>query len=286
MGQAKIRKKNGTYGQRKVVTPESPSKWYAEDVVEQLQLHREHCTDPKCDESAITISFEGKKLVPMLYSHNFNEVFLGEYGTGDKSIDYQPIIALQLANPEDIRAVFNPDGSVTCMMANCDHSNHHSEPIVLKMGCQFVHSKGWALGLEKDGTVTLRCKECGDYLRTPGIARSFKLVSRPKPEWPNIFCHEHGIEPAYAACRHVLSGAKPTVLLSPDKSLPGLALCNECENDEELDVNDKERVLCVCQSGLNRDLGGRLAELLKQADILKPDKPYEAEKPDRPEIAN
>jgi hypothetical protein len=241
--------------------PPPPRKWYAEDIAEQLQEHRAHCTDPNCDESAIGLAWPGVKIVAILYPHNFNEIFLAPVGTAD----YKPFASLQLANAGDIAGMFNPDGSLPCDNPYCPvHTK--DEPTCLTMTC---HHEGLGLAFEHDGTVSLRCKVCKKVMRHSKMADSFKLAPRPKAEFPNLFCRTHGIEPGYIACIHILEdGAPPALMFRVDTEHYGEAYCDECAelykiHEEESARKVADRSHRVCQSSLNKALDGKLNEWLE-----------------------
>ena len=255
--------------QAEEITLRSPvaRKWYAEDAAEFVENHRKHCTDPTCAQ-AVAYSLRGQRMVAMVYPQKLNEIFFAVYGTGTAS-DYQPFMSLQLANPEDIRAMFKADGSLQSCQCGSGCRHGHDESMRFACLAFTCHNDGAAVTVEPNlpGVVTIRCKTCGKWLRGLGLAEQFQLAPRPKAKWPNIFCSHHGIEPGYVVCRHVLEEGKyPTWLWAPDAENVGEALCEACgklREDGSL-FKEENRALWVstCQSGLNEHLHGRLKEML------------------------
>jgi len=141
-------------------------KLYAEDLKEALEAHRANCHDPNCKETAIGLNFGIAKVVAMIKKGHPKEIFLAVFGT-DSPDDYRPFASLQLDTGDEIREMFDSDGRVK----GCVHADDHpDEPMCLTLLC---HNKGIAIVIEPNegpGVFSLRCAECGDFLR--GIHRS------------------------------------------------------------------------------------------------------------------
>jgi hypothetical protein len=235
-------------------------KLYAEDLEEALQAHRVNCHDPNCKELEIGLQFGVEKVVAMLKTGHPKEILLAPFGTNSPE-DYQPFASLQLETGDEIRGAFDSNGRVK----GCVHADDHpDDPICLTLLC---HNKGTAVAIEHKqgpGVFSLRCAVCNTILSDPDLAIQFKLAPRPKPEYPNIFCKHHGIEPAFAVCPHVLDGAYPELLLPPDEENAGEAYCAACAILAKESRYDEIKLEVICRSGLDKRLGGNLRAILER----------------------
>jgi hypothetical protein len=271
MGAAKVKKQNNKYPTptNKVVPFRSKalapvSMYFVENIARDLDFHRATCKDPQCDESIVHHD-PRFKVVAILKSGHPKEVFLAPYGRGSKE-DYQPYRSFQLATGEEIAGFFNNDGNTEA--GDCCHEHNDKTPICITLMC---HNKGidYVVDTSHPESVFLVCAEpsCRRPLRSPGFEGKFKLAAQPKAQYPNIWCDNHGIQPSYIACTHVLEGEEPMILERPDSMVVGLAVCGDSCSDalarEDCDVSQYHR---ICAGHLNDRLNGRLEDFHKEAE--------------------
>lgn len=250
--------------------PKVPRQWYAEDVQDQLRVHKEHCTDPNCPD-AIVLRCGEERLVAMVKNGDPKRLYIAPFGTGTPR-DYQPILVLNLETGEEIAKAFNADVQVECMFSGCTHENHADQPTCFTLLC---HREGIALGIQADapGRVSVVCAEptCNNPLKGDGISGLLmKLAPEPKAEYPNVFCKVHGIQSGDITCKHVREGVAPMIIDRPTQKDYGFALCSdECNRllDEQVASRKPNGHFgTACAPSLNELLGGKLELYHQQAE--------------------
>lgn len=248
-----------------------PRMWYAEDIIEFVEDHHKHCSDPRCDELGISLNISGQKMIAMVLPHRLNEIFFATYGTGTNA-DYKPFMALQLANPGGIRAMFDENG-IPFGCRECGDHGDHDKPMCLAFTC---HNQGAVVVAEptvvkgdadtsiKLGIVSIRCKTCHQPLRASGWPMQFQLAPRPKAEYPNIYCSRHGIQPAYVTCVHVIDDYKALAYVdAATETESGTAVCSLCGGKMREGGVTIEELHMMCQASLDLHLHGRLKALIE-----------------------
>ena len=232
---------------------------FAEHFDELLADHRKTCTDPKCDESQIAMSFQGEVITPMVRVGSPKEVFL--------TIESTPFQSIQLATGDEIKQFFNEDGTAVlpCQCGECDGSHGPQDVAFLHAACHLRHSI--ALVPLSNGQVSLVCKTCGK-----GVLGPLQVAPRPKVEHPFLFCDYHGKQHGYLICKHVLEGKQPKILERATDTDSGTAICTDrCARLlnvplEEFKQKHRDKFGPICAGHLNDCLNGKLEQLLVEAE--------------------
>jgi hypothetical protein len=247
---------------------------FAEDFDKLLEDHRKVCTDLKCDESQLAVSFQGEIVTPMVRVGSPKELFL--------TIDSEPFQSVQLTTGDEIKDFFNANGKEV-IACECGDSSRHklhapSDVVFLHPGCHQGHSI--VMVPLSNGRVQLACKTCYKSVLGP-----LQAAPRPTTEAPFIFCDYHGKQHGYFGCRHVLEGQEPAILNRATDTTIGLAACHKCEKLLHLPLKKvekhKDKFGVVCAGHLNDRVNGKLEQFLSEAEavVAKPvDVPFSAGK--------
>jgi hypothetical protein len=232
---------------------------FAENFDMLLEDHRKVCTDPKCDELQLAVSFQGEVVTPMVRVGSPNEVFL--------TIDSEPFQSIQLATGDEIKKFFNANGTEV-LACQCGDSPRHkvhgpSDVVFLHPGCHLGH--GVEMVPLSDGRVLLACKTCHKPVLGP-----LQVAPRPVVEDPFIFCDYHGKQHSYLVCQHVLEGQEPEILNRATDTEGGLATCRKCDKLFTLPLEKfkehEDKFAVVCAGHLNDIVNGKLEEFLTEAE--------------------
>jgi hypothetical protein len=239
-------------------------KLYAKYFDDILEEHRKVCTDPKCDESTFAVSFKapGAIVTPMVRVGSPKELFL--------TIHSEPFQAIQLATGDEIKHLFNENGSKLVGDCQCGElCTRESHPLndtaFLHPKCHPFHTI--AMIPLSNGRVSLICKTCGQPLLEP-----LQVAPRPKVKSPFIFCDNHGEQQGYMVCKHVVNGEEPEVLERATETEIGLASCRKCETLLHLSVEKfkkhEDKFGVVCAGHLNDRMNGKLEQRLEALEAV------------------
>jgi len=78
----------------------------------------------------------------------------------------------------------------------------------------------------------------------------------------HIHCREHGVQPKYLVCDHVVRGEHASYLFRAIETDAGYALCAECSDSIKAGNPNDSAMHDVCVYHADKMLGGRLNEML------------------------
>lgn len=254
MGQARRRKQSDpNYGTKMVRKGFVTQSAYAEDIAKQLKEHDANCTDPNCQKKDLVFQYEGFKQIMLTLPGHPKEVFLMLENNA------LPHLAFQLETGDEVVGLVGPDDeNVRRQLPN---------PIYTTVSC---HDKGVAYAIDRDnpGYVYIICaeKSCQHILSNKDFKARFKLASYPKAEYPNIFCRDHGIQPAYLFCEHLYEGAPTDFIELHTAEEPGTALCSVCSKFWKKGQFGKLKGITHmgCLDDVNAMAGGKIKALLSE----------------------
>jgi hypothetical protein len=71
-------------------------------------------------------------------------------------------------------------------------------------------------------------------------------------EYPNFDCRQHGTQPCYPVCEHIITGTAAVSLIDHPDADPGLILCSQCQRIPRpiKDINGSAPVCTLCAAEL------------------------------------
>jgi len=114
----------------------------------------------------------------------------------------------------------------------------------------------------KEDSMTTKFEQLPNYTKEFEAQQKRRTGgSMLKNPW-QIYCREHGVQPKYLVCDHVVRGEHASYLFRAIETDAGYALCADCSDCIKAGNPNDSAVRDVCVFHANRMLGGSLNEML------------------------